>query len=215
MKISRLLTLVAASTVLSAPAIAQTAQAPAVAPATAATAPALTTFEIDPVHSELSFRIRHLLGRVAGTFGEWGGTVAIDTLTPANSRVNVEVRTASIDTRVAPRDEHLRSPDFFAADSFPTITFRSTNVVVNGNQIRVRGDLTMRGVTKPVLLTGTYEGMFTDPWGKTRTAFIATTTVNRQDFGIAFNGPFTALGEELGQIGDEVWIEIAIEAVQQ
>jgi polyisoprenoid-binding protein YceI len=182
------------------------------APAAAArAAPALTTFEIDPVHSELSFRIRHLLGRVAGTFGEWGGTVAIDTTTPANSRVNVEVKTASIDTRVAPRDEHLRSPDFFAADSFPTITFRSTNVAVNGNQIRVRGDLTMRGVTKPVLLTGTYEGMFTDPWGKTRTAFIATTTVNRHDFGVSFDGPF----QEIGQIGDEVWIEIAIEAVQQ
>jgi polyisoprenoid-binding protein YceI len=95
-------------------------------------------------------------------------------------------------------------------DSFPTMTFKSRNVVVQGNQVRVLGDLTLRGVTKPVLLTGTYEGMFTDPWGGTRTAFIASTTINRHDFGVSFNGPFM----EIGQIGDEVYIEIAIEAVK-
>jgi len=179
--------------------------------AKAPAAAALTTYQIDPVHSELSFRIRHLLGRVAGTFGEWGGTVAIDSVTPANSKVDVSIKTASIDTRVDARDKHLRSPDFFAADSFPTITFRSTNVAVNGKQIRVGGDLTIRGRTKPVVLVGTYQGLFKDPWGKMRTAFIASTTINRQDFGVSFNGPF----ETIGQIGDEVTIEIAIEAVQQ
>lgn len=173
--------------------------------------PTADEYEIDIVHSELSFRIRHLLGRVAGTFGEWGGTVTIDTLNPANSSVNVVVQTASIDTRVPPRDEHLRTSDFFAVDSFPTMTFRSRNVVVQGNQVRVLGDLTLRGVTKPVLLTGTYEGMFTDPWGGTRTAFIASTTINRHDFGVSFDGPFM----EIGQIGDEVYIEIAIEAVKK
>ena len=176
-----------------------------------APAAALVTYQIDPVHSELSFRIRHLLGRVAGTFGEWGGTVVIDSVTPANSRVDVSIRTASIDTRVDARDKHLRTADFFAADSFPTMTFRSTNVTVSGDQIRVLGDLTIRGRTKPVLLVGTYEGQFKDPWGKMRTAFIASTTIDRQDFGVAFNGPF----ETIGQIGDEVWIEIAIEAVRQ
>lgn len=177
----------------------------------AASQPAATDYEIDIVHSELSFRIRHLLGRVAGTFGEWGGTVSIDTLNPANSRVNVTVQTASIDTRVGARDDHLRTSDFFAVDSFPTMTFKSTNVVVQGDQIRVLGDLTLRGVTRPVLLTGTYEGQFVDPWEGTRTAFIASTTINRQDFGVSFNGPF----ETIGQIGDEVYIEIAIEAVRQ
>jgi polyisoprenoid-binding protein YceI len=75
----------------------------------------------------------------------------------------------------------------------------------------VLGDLTIRGKTKPVLLVGTYEGQFKDPWGKMRTAFIASTTIDRQDFGVSFNGPF----ETIGQIGDEVWIEIAIEAVKQ
>lgn len=213
MRSLRALSLAAAVLFTSAPLAAQATATTAVKPAAAAVVPApvLTRYEIDPVHSELSFRIRHLLGRVAGTFGEWGGTVAIDTVTPANSRVDVTIKTASIDTRVAPRDAHLRTPDFFAADSFPTMSFRSTNVSVQGDQIRMVGDLTIRGVTKPVLLVGTYEGRFLDPWGKMRTAFIASTTINRQDFGVSFNGPF----EQIGQIGDEVWIEIAIEAVQQ
>ena len=210
MRSLRILALAVATAVTALPA---GAQAPAAAARTVAStpAPALTTYQIDPVHSELSFRIRHLLGRVAGTFGEWGGTVAIDTVTPANSRVDVTIKTASIDTRVADRDTHLRTPDFFAADSFPTMTFRSTNVSVQGDQIRVLGDLTIRGRTKPVLLVGTYQGRFQDPWGKMRTAFVASTTIDRQDFGVSFNGPF----EQIGQIGDEVWIEIAIEAVQQ
>ena len=213
MRLIRILALAAATTVAAVPAGAQQgAAAPTPARVTAATpAPSLTSYVIDPVHSELSFRIRHLLGRVAGTFGEWGGTVAIDTLVPANSVVNVSIQTSSIDTRVGDRDKHLRTPDFFAADSFPTMTFKSTNVTVQGNKIRVRGDLTMRGRTKPVLLVGTYEGQFKDPWGKMRTAFIASTTINRQDFGVSFNAPF----EQIGQIGDEVWIDIAIEAVQQ
>lgn len=214
MRISRILALVAATVFTAVPAMAQQPAAASAtqAPAAAATpAAALVTYEIDPVHSELSFRIRHLLGRVAGTFGEWGGTVAIDSATPANSKVHVDIRTASIDTRVGARDDHLRSPDFFAVDSFPAMTFRSTNVSVAGDQIRVLGDLTIRGRTKPVLLSGTYQGRFEDPWGKMRTAFIASTTINRHDFGVAFNAPF----EQIGQIGDEVWIEIAIEAVQQ
>lgn len=192
------------------PALAQTTATPARAATATARATAATTYQIDPVHSELSFRIRHLLGRVAGTFGEWGGTIVVDTLNPAASKVDVTVKTASIDTRVAPRDQHLRSNDFFAADSFPTITFRSTNVAVAGTQIRLRGDLTIRGRTRPVLLTGTYEGRFRDPWGKMRTAFIATTTIDRTDYGVSFNGPF----QQIGQIGNDVWIEIAVEAVE-
>jgi polyisoprenoid-binding protein YceI len=181
------------------------------APAAAKGTPDLTTYKIDTVHSELTFRIRHLLGRVAGTFGEWGGVVNIDEATPANSSVEVDIKTASIDTRVADRDTHLRTPDFFDAEKHPKITFRSTNVTVQGETVRVVGDLTIRGRTKPVVLVGTYEGKFKDPWGKMRTAFIASGTINRQDFGVSYNAPF----EKIGQIGDEVWIEIAIEAVQQ
>jgi polyisoprenoid-binding protein YceI len=155
--------------------------------------------------------VRHLLGRVNGTFGEWGGTIAVDTVTPANSRVDISIRTASIDTKNAQRDGHLRSADFFAADSFPAITFRSTRVVTQGRALRVHGDLTMRGRTKPVVLVGEYAGAFTDPWGKARTAFTASTTVNRLDYGVSFNKAV----ETGTMLGDEVTIEIALQAVRQ
>ena len=105
----------------------------------------------------------------------------------------------------------MRTPDFFAVERFPTMTFRSTSVRVQGKAIRLVGDLTIRDKTKSVVLDGTYEGRFKDPWGKMRTAFLASTTINRQDFGVSFNQPF----EQIGQIGDDVAIEIAIEAVQQ
>jgi polyisoprenoid-binding protein YceI len=178
---------------------------------TGAAAPALATYQIDPVHSELTFRIRHLLGRVAGTFRDWGGTVVIDTVNPSNSKVNVEVKTASIETLKAERDTHLRTGDFFDVERFPAMTFRSTSVTVKDKAVRLAGDLTIRDRTKPVVIEGTYQGRFKDPWGKMRTAFIASTKINRQDFGVSFNEPF----EQIGQIGDEVEIEIAIEAVQQ
>ena len=192
------------------------AQTPAVADpprAAASTAhpPGVTTYQIDPVHSELTFRVRHLLGRVAGTFRDWGGTVAIDAANPANSKVEVTVKTASVETLKAERDTHLRTKDFFSVEQFPNMTFRSTSVRVDGKAIRLVGDLTIRDKTKSVVLDGTYEGRFKDPWGKMRTAFLAKTTINRQDFGVSFNGPF----EQIGQIGDDVAIEIAIEAVQQ
>jgi polyisoprenoid-binding protein YceI len=174
-------------------------------------APAVATYTIDPVHSELTFRVRHLLGRVAGTFREWGGTIVMNTAEPARSSVTVEVKTASIETLKAERDTHLRTPDFFDAQKFPTMTFRSTKVDVKDKSIRLEGDLTIRDKTKRVVLNGEYKGRFKDPWGKMRTAFFASTTINRQDFGVSYNAPF----EGIGQIGDEVAIEIAIEAVEQ
>lgn len=168
-------------------------------------------FDVDIVHSELSFRIRHLFGRVPGTFGEWGGTITTDTLNLTNTSVDITIQAKSIDTRVAPRDEHLRTSDFFAVDSFPTLTFKSTRVEMAGNLFRVHGDLTIRGKTRPVVLEGTYAGLFDDPWGGRRMAFMASTRINRQDFGVSFNGPF----EAIGQIGDLVDIEIAVEAVRK
>ena len=190
-------------TILALPAAAQTPES--------SRPPSSATYVIDTVHSEVSFRIRHLLGRVAGTFGDWGGTVVLDSLNSAENQVDVTIQTASIDTRVQDRDNHLRTADFFAADSFPIITFQSTDFRTEGNHVRVSGDLTIRGRTRPVTLTGTYEGTFPDPWGGTRVAFIASTMVNRHDFGVSYDGPFL----DIGQIGDEVQIEIAIEAVRQ
>jgi polyisoprenoid-binding protein YceI len=176
-----------------------------------APATALDTYKIDATHSELSFRIRHLLGRVNGGFGEWGGTIAIDSAAPANSRVDVTIKTASIDTKNTMRDNHLRSAEFFAADSFPTITFKSNKVAVQGKALTVYGDLTMHGRTKPVVLTGEYSGAFKDANGKQRTAFTASTTINRLDYGLAWNKAV----ETGSLLGDDVTIDIAVQAVRQ
>lgn len=181
-------------------------------PAVSAEAPAPATYAIDPVHSELSFRVRHLIGRVAGTFNDWEGTLVLDPADLRGGSVEVTVQTASINTLNADRDAHLRTPDFFAADSFPTMTFRSNSVEVSGDQVKVHGELTLRGVTKPVVLDGRYLGRLEeDPWGQERVAFLATTTIDRQDFGVSFNQAL----ETMTMIGDEVEIEIAIEAVRQ
>jgi len=175
-------------------------------------APAPATYEIDPVHSELSFRVRHLIGRVSGTFNEWSGTLQLDPANLQGGKVEVTVKTASINTLNADRDAHLRTPDFFAADSFPTMTFRSNRVEANGDRLKIHGDLTLRGVTKPVVLDGRYLGRLEkDPWGAERVAFLATTSINRQDFGVSFNQAL----ETMTMIGDKVDIEIAIEAVKK
>jgi len=179
--------------------------------AAAAAADPRTTWAIDPTHSELNFRIRHLLGRVNGTFSRWSGVIVLDTTNWANSSVSVEIQTASIDTREPKRDQHLRSADFFAADSFPTITFRSTRVERRGNELRVAGNLTMRGRTQPTTLVGRYEGTGKDPWGNQRVAFTASTTVDRQKYGVAWNN----MVETGAMLGDDVTIDIAVQGVRQ
>jgi len=171
----------------------------------------LTSWAIDPTHSELEFRIRHLLGRVSGTFTKWSGTVAIDTANWAGSSVAVDIATASIDTREPRRDGHLRSADFFAADSFPTITFRSTKVERAGKDLRVAGDLTIRGRTKPVVLVGRYVGSGKDANGQQRVAFSASTTIDRQDYGVSWNRAV----ETGAMLGDDVTIDITVQAVQK
>ena len=181
-------------------------------PAVPVTATAPATYQIDPVHSELSFRIRHLVGRVSGTFTEWGGTIVADPANLSNGSVQVTVQMASIHTLNPQRDTHLKTPDFFAADSFPTMTFRSTRVVQNGERLQVHGDLTLRGRTRPVVLDGRYAGRVAkDPWGKERIAFTASTRIDRREFGVAFN----QMLEGTAVVGDEVMIEIAVEAVKQ
>jgi len=215
MRSTTLAAALAATTLLALPAAAQrplaSTKAATRAATKAATPAAPVSYQIDATHSELTFRIRHLLGRVSGTFGDWSGTVALDTTNWANSRVDVAIKTASIDTKNEKRDAHLRSNDFFAADSFPTISFRSNKVVKQGKTLRIYGDLTIRGRTKPAVLVGEYGGAFKDPWGNARTAFTASTKIDRQAFGVSYN----AAVETGTMLGDEVQIDIAIEAVQQ
>lgn len=180
-------------------------------PAAAVVPVEVATYEIDIVHSEMTFRIRHLMGRVFGTFTDWQGTITADPADFSTMAIDVTVQTASIHTLNEQRDAHLRTTDFFAAEEFPVMTFKSTRVVQNGSSIAVHGDLTLRGTTKPVVLTGRYLGAGADPWGGERIAFEATTIIDRQDFGVSFN----QLVEGVGMIGDEVEISIAVEAVKQ
>jgi polyisoprenoid-binding protein YceI len=178
----------------------------------AAAAPAPVTWRIDANHSELSFEIRHLVSRVRGSFKEWGGTVVADPADWRSGQVEVEIRTASVTTNHDRRDNDLRSSNFFAADSFPAITFRSTRVEMQGSDITIHGTLTMRGVSKPVVLAGEVVGTMPGPRGKRRAGFEASTTINRLDYGITWNRAVEGGGVLLG---DEVKVTAVIAMVEQ
>jgi polyisoprenoid-binding protein YceI len=171
-------------------------------------APAVWT--IDNTHSGVGFQIRHFVSKVRGKFKDVKGTITADETAWQNAVVDVEISTASISTDNDRRDAHLRSPDFFAADSFPTIRFRSTRIERNGDDARIHGDLTIRGVTKPVVLAGTMTGVMKSAQGD-RVGFEAATTINRLDYGVKWNRAAEAGG---AMLGDEVKIEINIEAVR-
>ena len=180
-------------------------------PTPAPAAPPIT-WQIDATHSELTFRIRHLVSRVNGTFGEWKGSIVADPANLSGGSVNVEIQTASIDTRNERRDTHLRSADFFDAANHPTITFRSTRVEAQrGGALKIHGNLTIRGVTKPVVLDGRMLEVGGAP-GRRRIGFEATTRINRMDYNVSWNRAAEGGGVVLG---DDVDITIAIEAVEQ
>lgn len=185
--------------------------APAPAPAPAAPPADAVRWRIDAAHSELTFRIRHLVSRVSGSFNEWGGTIVADPANPAGGSVEVEIRTASIFTNNERRDNHLRSDDFFDAEAHPTITFRSTRVEARAGGLRVHGDLTIRGTTRPVVLEAEMPEVTGTP-GRRRIGFEAETRIDRTAFGVSWNR-----GAEGGGVvlGDEVTIRIAVSAVEQ
>lgn len=171
------------------------------------------TYVIDAAHSELQFRIRHLVSRVNGTFNQWKGTITVpDENRWETAQIEVVIQTASIDTKNERRDNHLRTSDFFLADSFPTITFRSTRIERSGNAAKIHGNLTMRGVTRPVVLEGELLGATKTAQGKNRIGFEATTTIDRLDYGVAWNRAAEGGGVTLG---DEVTITMTIAAVEQ
>lgn len=177
---------------------------------TTAVAGDTATFNVDKGHSELTFRIRHIMSRVSGTFTDWKGTVTGDPARWSGGSAEIVIQTTSIDTRLEKRDTHLRSADFFDAASFPQITFKSTTVVVTGNDVTLKGDLTIRGVTKPVTLTGEYLGT-SGEGAKQRVGFHVTGKINRIDFGVAWNRNLETGGVLLG---DDVELDISIEAVR-
>lgn len=180
---------------------------------TTATAPALTTWNIDPAHTHVEFAVRHLMiTTVKGRFADVKGIVRTDDADLSKGAVDVTIAAASIDTREAQRDAHLRSADFFDVEKFPMITFRSSRVEPgSGNSFRLIGDLTIRGVSREVTLDGTTEGRTKDPWGGERAGFSATGKIKRGDFGLTWNQLLEAGGVA---VGDEIKISIDAELVK-
>lgn len=167
-------------------------------------------WQIDPAHSTAEFAVKHLMiSTVKGRFAGISGTIT----TGAEPSVVASIDAATIDTREPKRDAHLRSADFFDVEKFPTLEFRSRRVETDrGDRFRLIGDLTLHGVTREIVLEVTGEGQAMDPWGGTRTAFSATTSLDRREFGLLWNQALEA-GSVL--VGNEVRITLEIQAVAQ
>jgi polyisoprenoid-binding protein YceI len=175
---------------------------------------ATTTWNIDPVHTTAEFKVRHMMiSNVKGQFTAVSGLVKLDEEDVTNSRVEALIDGASIKTRDADRDAHLKSADFFDVEKFPTLAFTSTRVALTREgEVAVEGDLTIRGATRKVVFD--VEGPTAparDPWGNTRIGLSATTKINRKDFGLTWNAALEAGGL---LVGDEVTITLDVQAVK-
>jgi polyisoprenoid-binding protein YceI len=175
--------------------------------------PLAGTYTLDKSHSTVGFVVRHLMvSKVRGSFGDFEGTIVVGE-EPSQSSVTATIRTATVDTRDEQRDGHLKSPDFFDVEKFPAMTFTSTKVVpVRGSDWKVEGDLTIRGVTKPVVLDVEFNGAGGDPYGGKRFGFSATTEIDRDEFGMTFNMALETGGV---MVSKNVKIEIEGEAILQ
>jgi polyisoprenoid-binding protein YceI len=169
------------------------------------------TWRLDPTHSTITFTVKHLaISKVRGSFESFDVTI----ITTADGAPSVEatIDIASVTTNQAQRDAHLRTSDFFLVDEHPTATFRSTDATVDGDDFTLTGDLTLRGVTKQIVLTGELGGVSDDGYGTTKAGASATTTINRHDFGVSWNAALEAGGFTLG---DDVRIDIDIQVALQ
>lgn len=170
------------------------------------------TYAIDKTHSNVNFKIRHMLSKATGSFPTFSGTIALDPDKRDAVTVSAEIDVASINTAEPKRDAHLRGEDFFDVAKYPTMTFTGgelSEVNADRTKGKLSGTLTLRGVSKPVVLDVEWFGVATDPWGNTKAAFSGTTTIDRKDFGMVYN---KALDNGGLLVGNEVEIEINIEA---
>jgi polyisoprenoid-binding protein YceI len=171
------------------------------------------TYAIDKSHSEAAFQVRHLVTKVRGRFKDFEGAVRVDRERPEGSSIEFSIDAASVDTDVADRDTHLRSPDFFDVAKYPRITFRSSRIQPRGDdRYDVTGTLTIRGVAREVTLSVTFLGSARDPWGNERAGFELETKLDRKDYGMIYNA---ALDNGGLLLGDEVRIVINIQAIRQ
>ncbi len=173
-----------------------------------------TGWSLDPAHSSVGFSVRHMMvSNVRGEFTQFSVSVTTVADKPETAQVEVSIQAASIDTRIADRDKHLRSADFLDVEKFPTITFVSKKVEPAGNgKFRVTGDLTIKGVTKPVVLEAEVSPVMKDPWGNLRVGVHATTTINRKDFGVSWHKVLDT-GEVV--VGDDVRVNLDVELVRK
>ena len=171
------------------------------------------TYTIDPGHSTIGFVARHaIVTKVRGTFSDFEGTVSIDAEHPSNSSAQVTIKAMSSDTHNAARDAHLRSNDFFGMATYPEITFVSTAIdQIGDTEFRVTGDLTLKGVTKPVAVDVEFLGAATDPSGNERIGFEGKASVNRTDWGVSWNAALEAGGV---LVSEKVTIELDVSAIK-
>lgn len=172
------------------------------------------SWQIDTAHSEILFSVRHMmLSKVRGQFEKFNGSVNFDETNPAATTVEVEIDAASINTREAQRDAHLKSPDFFDVEKYPTLTFKSTAVEMSDeSHALLRGDLTIRGKTRPVTMDVEYIGQAKSPWGATSAGFSARTKINRKDWDLTWN---VALETGGWLVGEGIEISLEVELVKQ
>ena len=178
-----------------------------------ASAPTLTAWTIDAAHSQVGFAVKHLMiSTVRGRFGAVSGTVEFPEGDYKAARADVTIDAASIDTREERRDTHLRSADFFDVENFPTLTFKSRRVqAIEGDTFQLVGDLTIKDVTREVVLDVEVEGFQKDPWGNQKAGFSASTKVNRKEFGLTWNQALETGGL---LVGDDVKISLDVQLLQ-
>jgi polyisoprenoid-binding protein YceI len=175
--------------------------------------PATSTWNIDPAHSSAEFKVKHMMiSNVRGKFGGITGVLNRVDADHTQSTLEVSIDVGTVNTHDEKRDGHLKSPDFFHVEKFPAMTFKSTHIEKKGDGYTVSGDLTIHGVTKPVILSVEDVSEPTkDPWGNTRIGLTATTKINRKDFGLGWNAPLEAGGV---MVGEEVAITLDVELIK-
>ncbi len=171
----------------------------------------MNTWNIDTAHSGASFSLRHMkVATVRGQLAGFVGAIDFDEAAPENSSVEVRIPTATISTGMEARDNHLRSRDFFAAEEFPFMVFKSTGIEPDGDAFKIHGDLTIRDVTRPVVLETTFEGIVPGMQGGRLAAFEAHTRIKRTDWGLSWNKAIETGG---WVVGDEIKIDLDLEAI--
>ncbi|MEZ4443560.1 MAG: YceI family protein [Polyangiaceae bacterium] len=172
-----------------------------------------SNWNLDTTHSSIGFTVRHMVfAKVRGRFASWQGKVELDPDDLTRARVDVEIDATSIDTGVADRDNHLRSGDFLDTEQYPKLRFVSSKVEkVEGDRYRIHGALTIRDVTRDVVLDAEYGGLAIDPWGNRRVAFTATASLDRREFGLTWNQVLEAGGV---LVGERIDVEIDVQAVK-